>query len=56
LGGDEEGREGTMRSRKIRCHDLRHTCATLLLSKHVNPEMLRYGPSSEGRCPYQGKG
>ncbi len=26
---------------KIRCHDLRHTCATLLLSKNVNPRSSR---------------
>jgi integrase len=25
---------------KIRFHDLRHTCATLLLSKNVNPKIV----------------
>jgi integrase len=25
---------------QIRFHDLRHTCATLLLSKNVNPKMV----------------
>jgi len=25
---------------EIRFHDLRHTCATLLLSKNVNPKMV----------------
>jgi integrase len=27
---------------KIRFHDLRHTCATLLLSKNVNPKVVRH--------------
>ena len=25
---------------RIRCHDLRHTCATLLLTKNVNPKIV----------------
>jgi integrase len=27
--------------RDVRFHDLRHTCATLLLSRNVNPKIVR---------------
>jgi integrase len=27
-------------SQKVRFHDLRHTCATLLLSRNVNPKVV----------------
>jgi integrase len=28
--------------RDIRCHDLRHTCATLLPGPRVNPKLVQY--------------
>jgi len=28
-------------SRKVRLHDLRHTCATLLLSKGIHPKIVQ---------------
>ena len=41
---------------EIRFHDLRHTCATLLLSKNVNPkivsEMLGHGDVAFTRSVY----
>jgi integrase len=30
------------RLRDIRCHDLRHTCATLLLGRGVNPKLVQH--------------